>query len=163
MRQPLVLRPHPLRQQPDFLLVPMCAGLFIWFGIWGVPASQVPGYIGCILLASGVYILTVTRTRVTVTLDEVRVVEMPGKGAAARSDVGCIRIWSDWTVLYDRDGHRLLRWRMRLTNDQLLDLAEELDVPLWDHRRWYGWGHTKTGTRLKRGTSVTKSGVKEKL
>jgi len=147
----LVLRPEPRRQQPDSTLVVIAVGVVALLAAVQ-PASHLPAWMAVILLLTIVSGYTLGKVRIVVTGESVLVVDVPFvKGAVPRPVVRSLHAGGQHFRLHDGAGKTVLRTRMYWTINQMLELAEELGVPLFDHRTRRGWGKdARIGTRVVR-------------
>ena len=128
-----------------FILAAILAGVFIAYTV-AVPRQWVP----VILTAVGVVIIGWARLRVVrleVTDSVVRAKQgwyQPEK-QVARGDVRAIHVFPRLISFRGPDDKPIMmvapNWSMR----QMLEVADELRVPLFDHRRWHGLREVSVG------------------
>jgi len=122
-------------------------------GVWAWTANAAVGEdlgLGAALgLGWGIGIIEAMWVRLIVTPDDVRFTSVHGGPPVPRTLVGHIRALRGNTVFYDHAGRRILETRADLSRAQLLALANELDVNVWDHRGWHGLKKLEHGVRLR--------------
>jgi hypothetical protein len=154
----LVLRPKLSRQQPDVSLLGIWVAVVVVLGLTVSPPgpAQMPTWIALTVVPIGLEAWALARRRITVMGDHVEVGDtvLRPRGAVPRAQVASIHIRSDRIWICDHAGHIVLTGGSYWTKGQLLDLAEELAVPLFDHRRWGGLSDTAAGTELTRARAA---------
>ncbi len=151
----LELRPKRSRQPVLVLLLPVIVGL----GAIGIAEHQILGFVFSIVVIVSGFLGSLLKVRITVTPDEIVVADTFGAGRhdrAPRSSVASIHIFSYWVVLTGLDGRSVLRSRPYWTVGQLLDLSDDLGVPLISHYRLGGF------LRRNAPTVVTRTAVPER-
>jgi hypothetical protein len=144
----LVIRPHPWRQWPMALM--MVAATVLGVSVWAVNAAagENLGLGAALGLVWGVCILEALWARLIITSGDMRLISIHGDPPVPRALMGHIRALRGNTVFYDHDGKRVLETRADLSRAQLLALANELGVNVWDHRAWHGLKKLEQGVRL---------------
>jgi hypothetical protein len=127
------------------------AGLLIFAAMCTVGGvarpAQAAWCLGAFLVGT---VMAVTRhfmTRIVITEDVVRYDQGPlvPKPEVARQDVRAVRR-HPWTVAFcGPDGRHILTIGGHWTVNQLTEIAGMLEVPLFDHRIWYGLRSVKKG------------------
>lgn len=110
------------------------------------------GFTGCFILIYGLYLFESVLIRIRVTPDKVRLISARLGKPVTRSEVAQVRAMRSGTIFYDAHGKLLLNTQVHLTRKQLLSLEDELHVPVWDHRSWYGLRQLEDGVRIARNT-----------
>jgi hypothetical protein len=148
MERRLVIRPYPWRQLPVVLMI--VAATVVGVSVWAVsaPTGDNLGFGVALSLVWGIYILESVWIRLIVTSKDVRFISSHRDRPVSRDQVGHIRALRCNTAFYDHDGKRILETRADLSRTQLLALANELGVNVWDHRAWHGLKKLKHGVRL---------------
>lgn len=133
--------------------------IYVWLVVIGYAIATMTGrrahVVGPVLVIGVIVVLEVwaqARVRIRVTDSQVLVSDMLGRNAMARADLASIHIFPrSWESFYDKLGHRAMRSGPYWTRNQLLDLAEQLGVPLIVHRRrWLGFGPAVPAAALTR-------------
>jgi hypothetical protein len=159
MNTPMVIKGRPWREAPAIVIVTLNTGVIT--GVWvAVPhTGPAPGWAFAYLLVlpCALFGLGYAWDRLVVTADEIRVRANPRIGpwraTVKREQVAQVRAMPEGVIFYDHDRQRLFTATTHLTRSQLADLAGELGVPVWDHRRWHGVGQLKYGVRIRGRTA----------
>ena len=106
------------------------------------------GFSAAFLVIWGIYILEAVWIRLVVTPEHVRMISSHMDPAISRAQIFNIRALRWNTVFYDYDQKPILKTGADLTRSQLLALANELGVNVWDHRAWRGLKELDHGVRL---------------
>jgi hypothetical protein len=107
------------------------------------------GFALLLILYWGICVGEVTLlVRLIVTPDQVRMISGHRNPPRSRQEVNHIRALPWNTVLYGHDGLRMIQTHMDLPRSELVALGAELNVPVWDHRRWHGLRRLHNGVRL---------------
>lgn len=147
----LVLRRRPLSQIEIYVWLLFLA---LCIAAQAVIGGSVPGLIGLILLVVAIETFVQVRVSLTLTPDQVRVsVPLSRVQAVPRGAVGSIHMYFYFLSFHNAAGSRILRTRPYWTKGQLLELSEQLGVPLFRHKnRWFGLGPPAYwGTQVTRG------------
>jgi hypothetical protein len=134
----LVLRRN-LSLQPDVYLIPVLLAFVTFAGFSQADVlDQLPAVIGSYVLFIGLEVLVQSRVSITVTASQVimRAFRRP-RVQAVRSQVHEIRMYSMGVRLMDADHESLMSGSRYWRKAQILCLARELDVPFYDHRKWW--------------------------
>ena len=126
----------------------VAAALGVWAWTANAAAGEDLGLGAALGLVCGIGIIEAMCVRLIVTPDDVRFTSVHGGPPVPRIQVGHIRALRCNTVFYDHDGKRVLETRADLSRAQLLALANELGVNVWDHRAWHGLRKLEHGVRL---------------
>jgi hypothetical protein len=133
--------------------------IYVWLVVIGYAIATLTGrpahVVGPLLVIGVIVVLEVwaqARVRITVTESQVLVSDMLGRSAMPRADLAAIHVFPrSWESFYDKLGSRAMRSGPYWTRSQLLDLAEQLGVPLIVHRRrWLGFGPAVPAAALTR-------------
>jgi hypothetical protein len=133
--------------------------IYVWLPVIGFAIATMTGrrahVVGPLLVIGVIVVLEAwaqARVRITVTASQVLVSDMLGRNAMPRADLASIHVFPrSWESFYDKLGYRAMRSGPYWTRRQLLDLAEQLRVPLIVHRRrWLGFGPAVPGAALTR-------------
>lgn len=138
-----VIRPRP--QRSVFILSAVLVGSFVAMGLYR------PGYVLWLLLGllcvAVIYSARWRATRLEISEDLVRVRQgwnIPDR-QAVRSEITAIHYFPQVISFRGADQKPIMKvapsWPMR----QMLDVADELGIPLYDHRIWFGLRKVKTG------------------
>lgn len=144
----LVIRPRPWRQLPVTMTLAVVSVVAVFLWAINVRPDRDLGLASLLVVIWGFYILESAWVRIIVAPGEVRLISIHGDPPVARTRVGHIRALPCNTVFYDHEGKRVLEARADLSRRQLLTLANELGVNVWDHRGWHGLRKREHGVRL---------------
>jgi hypothetical protein len=144
----LIVRPHPWRQLPVATMLVVVNVVMVWLWIINVRPDRNLGLAAVLVVVWGIYISEAVWVRLIITAEDVRLTSIHRDPPAPRILVGHIRALRGNTVFYDHDGKRILETRADLSRAQLLTLANELSVNVWDHRAWHGLKKLEHGVRL---------------
>lgn len=153
MGKPLVIRPRPWRQLSTLALLLVATGLLVWIEVGTTGPGRTWGFIGLCVLIYGLYLFESVLIRIRVTPDKVRLISARLVKPVTRAEVAQVRAMRSGTIFYDAHGKLLLNTQVHLTRKQLLSLEDELHVPVWDHRSWYGLRQLENGVRITRDTA----------
>jgi hypothetical protein len=147
----LVLRRRPSSQIEIYfwlLIIAVC------IAVEAVNGGSLPGLIIFILLIVALETSVQVRVSLRLTPDQVRVsVPLSRVQAVPRGAVGSIHMYFYFLSFHSAAGRRILRTTPYWTKGQLLELSEQLGVPLFRHKnRWLGLGPPAYwGTQVTRG------------
>ena len=144
----LVVRPHPWRQLPMGLMMAATTVLGVWAWSANTAAGEALGLGAALGLVWAIGLIEAMWVRLIVTSDDVRFTSVHGGPPVPRIRVGHIRALRCNTVFYDHAGKRILETRADLSRAQLLTVANELGVSVWDHRAWHGLRKLEHGVCL---------------
>lgn len=149
MGRQLTVRPHFWRQLPVVLILVFYLAVVLWVLLtartdpgtwWGIP-------VGFAFIA-GLGVFESMWQRIVVTPDQVRLITIRRQPPISRGQIYNIRALRWNTVFYDCDQNQILKTGVDLSRPQLLALANELRVNVWDHRALYGLRELEHGVRL---------------
>lgn len=145
-----VIRPRP--QRSVLIMSAVLAGGFAAMGLYR-PGSA-PWLLLCLLGVAVIYWARWRATRLEIDGDLVRVRQgwnIPDR-QAARSEISAIHYFPQLISFRGPDQKPVMKvapsWPLR----QMLDVADELGVPLYDHRAWLGLREVKMGRLVNRPT-----------
>lgn len=140
-----------IRARPGPVSWAVCAipaGMFIAAGVYW--RGQAPALLACAALGAVVIWVRVRAARLEITDSTMRVKERlfaPEK-EAARSDITAIHYFPGTISFRGPDDKPMMRIATNWTVRQMLDVAGELGVPLYDHRGWLGLRKVRIGRLL---------------
>jgi hypothetical protein len=122
-----------------------------WVWVINIRPDKNVGFPVVLAVAWAIYIAESAWGRLVVNPDHVRMISVHRDPPIPRERIYNIRALRCNTVFYDHDGKRVLATRADLSRAQLLALASELGVNVWDHRAWHGLKRLEHGVRLPPG------------
>lgn len=154
-REELVVRPRPWLQLPTVSYLAIGTAWLSWVYAAAPLTGPDPGWYFAFIFVFvyGLYIFEFARLRIVVTREEIRMISTRRKPPVPRARVAQVRAMRWDTIFYGPDKERLLNTHLYLTRSQLLELAKELGVPVWDHRGWLGLRKLEYGVRIKPDTA----------
>jgi hypothetical protein len=144
----LVIRPQPWRQLPTAMVLVLFNAVTAWVWIIDVRPGKGAGFSAVLILIWVIYIAESAWGRLVVDPDRVRMISARRDPAILREQIFYIRARRWNTVFYNFDKKPILEMRADLSPAQLLILANELGVNVWDHRAWHGLRKLEHGVRL---------------
>ena len=121
----------------------------VW--LWVINVRPDKNFWGSALLAFlwAIYFLEpLLLARLIVGVDRVRMISAHRDPTVPRDQIALIRAFRWNVVFYDHDRNPVLKTRADLSRGQLLLLAGELGVPVYDYRAWWGLRELRRGVRL---------------
>jgi len=144
----VVVRPQPWRQLPVVAILVLFHVALAWVWIIDIRPDKNVGFPVALALLWVIYIAESAWDRLVIEADQVRMISVHRDPPVSRERIHNIRALRCNTVFYDHDGKRILEARTDLSRAQLLILANELGVNVWDHRAWHGLKKLEHGVRL---------------
>lgn len=148
--KPLVIRPRPWLQLPtvSYIVIgtAVISSAYATVTLTGPYQGWAFAYI--LILIYGLCFFEFARLKIVVTPDEIRMISTRRKRPVPRAEVAQVRAMRWDTIFYGHDTKPLLNTNLDLTRTQLLELARELGVPVWDHRGWLGLRKLEYGVRI---------------
>lgn len=155
-REKLVVRPRPWLQLPTVSYLAIGTAWLSW--VYAAAPLTGPGqgwaFAYIFALVYGLCVFEFARLKIVVTNEEIRMISTRRKPPVPRARVAQVRAMRWNTIFYGHDKEPLLNAHLYLTRSQLLELAQELGVPVWDHRARLGLRKLKYGIRIKPDTAV---------
>lgn len=148
MERRLVIRLHPWRQLPMTIMMVVVTVAEVWAWVMSNRFDKDLGFGAAFVVLWGIYIAEAVWIRLIVTPGHIRMISSHRDPPISREQIYNIRALRGNTVFYGHDQEPILETRMDLTRSQLLALANELHVNVWDHRVWHGLKELDHGVRL---------------
>jgi hypothetical protein len=137
------IRSHPGRGA--WAAIAVLAGMFIAAAVYQPGQSPV-------LLAGAVLVVVIgwvrvraVRLEITDSVVQVKQGRYLPERQAARGDLTAIHYFPRLISFRGPDGKPMMKVAPNWTMRQMLEVADELEVPLYDHRRWLGLRKVSTG------------------
>lgn len=154
--KPLIIRPRPWLQLPTVSYIAIGTAVFSSVYAFATLTGPYQGWAFAyiLILIYGLYTFEFARLKIVVAPEEIRMISTLRKPPVPRAEVAQVRAMRWTTIFYGHDKKPLLNAHVALTRSQLLELARELGVPVWDHRARLGLRKLEYGIRIKPDTAV---------